>query len=71
MCRGGTGIEQVLQDVRELIEYPLRYPEVYRHLGTCVLSILGPWSGCQWPRLLFHTPLSRSSLISIADNPKS
>jgi AAA+ superfamily predicted ATPase len=27
-------MEGVLQDVRELIEYPLRHPEVYRHLGV-------------------------------------
>lgn len=26
------GIESVLQDVRELIEYPLRHPEIYEHL---------------------------------------
>ncbi len=27
------GIDSVLQDVRELIEYPLMHPEVYEHLG--------------------------------------
>ncbi|KAM3571835.1 hypothetical protein VYU27_006133 [Nannochloropsis oceanica] len=29
-----AGIDGVLQDVRELIEYPLTYPEVYAHLGV-------------------------------------
>ena len=28
------GAETVLQDVRELIEYPLTHPEIYRHLGV-------------------------------------
>jgi ribosome biogenesis ATPase len=28
------GIEGVLQEVRELIEYPLLHPEIYAHLGT-------------------------------------
>ena len=27
------GISGVLQEVRELIEYPLIHPEVYQHLG--------------------------------------
>eukprot|EP00624_Nannochloropsis_granulata_P007608 evm.model.NODE_8697_length_10216_cov_48.226311.1 len=29
-----AGIDGVLQDVRELIEYPLTHPEVYAHLGV-------------------------------------
>eukprot|EP01134_Creolimax_fragrantissima_P000702 CFRG0702T1 len=28
-----AGIEAILQDVRELIEYPLTHPEIYVHLG--------------------------------------
>jgi ribosome biogenesis ATPase len=28
------GIEAILQDVRELIEYPLTHPEIYEHLGV-------------------------------------
>jgi ribosome biogenesis ATPase len=28
------GIEQCLQDVRELIEQPMRHPEIYQHLGV-------------------------------------
>lgn len=28
------GIESVLQDVREIIEYPLTHPEIYAHLGV-------------------------------------
>lgn len=28
------GIEGILQDVRELIEYPLTHPEIYAHLGV-------------------------------------
>eukprot|EP00638_Chattonella_subsalsa_P019317 CAMPEP_0117874916 /NCGR_PEP_ID=MMETSP0950-20121206/12631_1 /TAXON_ID=44440 /ORGANISM="Chattonella subsalsa, Strain CCMP2191" /LENGTH=804 /DNA_ID=CAMNT_0005728307 /DNA_START=294 /DNA_END=2708 /DNA_ORIENTATION=- len=28
------GIDDVLEEVRELIEYPLRHPEVYAHLGV-------------------------------------
>merc|ERR1712166_1075057 len=28
------GMESCLQDVRELIEYPLRHPEIYLHLGV-------------------------------------
>jgi ribosome biogenesis ATPase len=28
------GVEQCLQDVRELIEYPLMHPEIYAHLGV-------------------------------------
>ncbi len=28
------GVESVLQDVRELVEYPLRHPEIYQHLGV-------------------------------------
>ncbi|KNC85410.1 hypothetical protein SARC_02409 [Sphaeroforma arctica JP610] len=28
-----AGIESILQDVRELIEYPLSHPEIYKHLG--------------------------------------
>jgi hypothetical protein len=28
------GVEHCLQDVRELIEYPLRHPEIYAHLGV-------------------------------------
>ena len=31
------GIEGVLQDVRELIEYPLTHPEIYSHLGKSPL----------------------------------
>ena len=27
------GIEQILQDIHELIEYPLSHPEIYTHLG--------------------------------------
>jgi hypothetical protein len=57
---GGAGIEQVLQDVRELIEYPLRYPEVYRHLGTCVSSIRGAIVGLLVAHaLLPHPTLAR------------
>lgn len=28
------GIEAILQDVRELVEYPLTHPEIYKHLGV-------------------------------------
>lgn len=28
-----AGIEGVLQDIRELIEYPLTHPEIYNHIG--------------------------------------
>jgi ribosome biogenesis ATPase len=28
------GISRILQDVRELIEYPLQHPEIYSHLGV-------------------------------------
>jgi ribosome biogenesis ATPase len=28
------GIQAILQEVRELIEYPLTHPEVYEHLGV-------------------------------------
>lgn len=28
------GIDRILQDVRELIEYPLKHPEIYVHLGV-------------------------------------
>lgn len=28
------GIDACLQDVRELIEHPIRHPEIYRHLGV-------------------------------------
>eukprot|EP00949_MAST-11_sp_MAST-11-sp1_P003703 g3703.t1 len=28
------GVETVLQDIRELIEYPLTHPEIYTHLGV-------------------------------------
>ena len=28
------GIETILQDIRELIEYPLLHPELYLHLGV-------------------------------------
>lgn len=28
------GIDDTLQHIRELIEYPLRHPEIYTHLGT-------------------------------------
>ncbi|KAE8881251.1 Nuclear valosin-containing protein-like [Phytophthora fragariae] len=28
------GVQQILQEVRELIEYPLTHPEVYAHLGV-------------------------------------
>jgi ribosome biogenesis ATPase len=28
------GISRILQDVRELIEYPLQHPEIYTHLGV-------------------------------------
>lgn len=28
------GIEPILQDIRELIEYPLTHPEIYHHLGV-------------------------------------
>jgi SpoVK/Ycf46/Vps4 family AAA+-type ATPase len=29
-----AGIDDVLQDVEELVHYPLRHPEIYRHLGV-------------------------------------
>lgn len=28
------GIEPVLQDIREHIEYPLLHPEIYQHIGV-------------------------------------
>ena len=28
------GISRILQDVRELIEYPIQHPEIYSHLGV-------------------------------------
>ena len=28
-----AGIDNVLQDIRELIEYPLTHPEIYTHIG--------------------------------------
>jgi SpoVK/Ycf46/Vps4 family AAA+-type ATPase len=28
------GIEHVLQDIREHIEYPLLHPEIYSHIGV-------------------------------------
>ena len=28
-----AGIDGVLQDIRELIEYPLTHPEIYTHIG--------------------------------------
>lgn len=28
------GIEHCLQDIRELIEHPIRHPEIYKHLGV-------------------------------------
>lgn len=28
-----AGIDGVLQDIRELIEYPLTHPEIYNHIG--------------------------------------
>ena len=28
------GIEELLADIRELIEWPLRHPEIYEHLGV-------------------------------------
>lgn len=29
-----AGIDDVLQDVEELVHYPLRHPEIYQHLGV-------------------------------------
>ena len=26
------GIESILQDIREVVEYPLRHPEIYEHM---------------------------------------
>lgn len=34
------GISGILQEVRELIEYPLVHPEVYAHLGIEPVSCL-------------------------------
>ena len=28
-----AGIDSILQDIRELIEYPLTHPEIYAHIG--------------------------------------
>lgn len=28
------GVEACIQDIRELIEYPLLHPEIYSHLGV-------------------------------------
>lgn len=42
------GIECKLEDVRELIEWPLLHPELYRHLGVrppCGVLLYGP-TGC-------------------------
>lgn len=34
MQRNLAGIDTILQDIRELIEYPLLHPEIYTHLGV-------------------------------------
>eukprot|EP00461_Guttulinopsis_vulgaris_P009883 UN09954 len=28
------GIDNIIQDIREMIEYPLTHPEIYSHLGV-------------------------------------
>jgi ribosome biogenesis ATPase len=42
------GIDDVLQDIEELVHYPLLHPEIYEHLGVdtpCGVLLHGP-SGC-------------------------
>jgi len=43
-----AGVDSILQDVREIIEYPMRHPELYSHLGVeppCGVLLHGP-PGC-------------------------
>jgi hypothetical protein len=35
------GVDEVLSDIRELIEYPLKHPEVYRCVCACVSYVDG------------------------------
>ena len=52
-----AGIEPILQDLRELIEYPLSHPEIYTHLGTSHFSFLPIALGITPPRgILLHGP---------------
>ncbi|CAN0428729.1 unnamed protein product [Hapterophycus canaliculatus] len=39
------GISGILQEVRELIEYPLVHPEVYAHLGIEPVRKVGKSEG--------------------------
>ena len=40
------GIEDCLQDVREIIAYPLAHPEIYIHLGALGERVMGRESTC-------------------------
>lgn len=53
------GISGILQEVRELIEYPLVHPEVYAHLGIEPVSFMRHFlldldSDRKHPAYLFH-----------------
>ncbi len=50
------GIEEVLSDIRELIEYPLKHPEVGRHT-------IAPAAVC-WYLLLMHTGMQLPALAA-------
>ena len=52
------GIEKCLQDVRELVEYPLTHPEIYAHIGV------------EPPRgILLHGAPGCGALLCLGPNP--
>lgn len=43
-----AGLESILENIRELVFYPIQYPQLYMHLGVtppCGILLHGP-SGC-------------------------
>lgn len=43
-----AGLESILENIRELVFYPIQYPQLYVHLGVippCGILLHGP-SGC-------------------------
>jgi len=77
------GVRKQLAQIRELVELPLRHPQLFKTIGVKPPKVrTGAWAGCLWtsaacplrrrPLLLAHSPLHASiSPCSSAPPPQA